>query len=137
MFLNLLRFAVGLPALWLCTALLNACGTIATAYPYTVYRGSFIHLPRLNSSTAKPELVKNQGVLWVSSDDGRIKGYDWQVGDDASFQSFLSSHGWTDASASPNGHASSSSKVQVVKSNDGRNEFFFPGFIGMLYSLLL
>ncbi|KAJ5697688.1 hypothetical protein N7488_011372 [Penicillium malachiteum] len=99
---------------------------MALAYPYTVYRGTFIHLPRLNSSTAKPELVLNRGVLWVSSDDGRIKGYDWQVNDDASFQSFLSSQGWTDTSSSG---GSDSPLVQVVKSNDERNEFFFPGFI--------
>ncbi|KAJ5719493.1 hypothetical protein N7493_007948, partial [Penicillium malachiteum] len=99
---------------------------MALAYPYRVYRGTFIHLPRLNSSTVKPELVRNQGVLWVSSDDGRIKGYDWQVNDDASFQSFLSSQGWTDASSSG---GSDSKLVQVVKSNDERNEFFFPGFI--------
>ncbi|KAJ6095314.1 guanine deaminase [Penicillium sp. IBT 16267x] len=120
MFLKLPRFTVTLPTVWLCIALLNACGTIATAYPYTVYRGTFIHLPRLNSSTTKPELVRNQGVLWVSSTDGRIKGYDWQLGDDARFQSFLSSHGWIDANASPNDDASSSAQVQVVESNDDR-----------------
>lgn len=136
MFLKLPRFTVGFPTVWLCIALLNACGTIATAYPYTVYRGTFIHLPRLNSSMTKPELVRNQGVLWVSSIDGRIKGYDWQVGDDGSFQSFLSSHGWTDANASPNDDASSFTQVQVVESDDKRNEFFFPGFIGM-FDLLL
>ncbi|KAJ5813608.1 uncharacterized protein N7503_000358, partial [Penicillium pulvis] len=122
-------FATGLPAVWLFIAFLNACGTTATAYPYTVYRGTFIHLPRLNSSSTKPELARNQGVLWVSAADGRIKGYDWQVVDDASFQSFLSSHGWTDANASSKKHTRSSTQVQVVESNDERNEFFFPGFI--------
>ncbi|KAJ5358691.1 uncharacterized protein N7496_011104 [Penicillium cataractarum] len=107
-------------------ALLNACGTTATTYPFTVYRGTFIHLPLLNSSSDKPELDRNQGVLWVSSADGRIKGYDWTVKDDASFQSFLSSHGWADANGTTR---SRGTKVQVVKSNDARNEFFFPGFI--------
>lgn len=119
--------------MWLCLALLNACGTMAMAYPYTVYRGTFIHLPELNSSSAKPELSRNQGVLWVSSEDGRIKGYDWEVNDDASFQSFLSSHGWTDANAAADGNADSLTEVKVVKSNDERNEFFFPGFIGVSY----
>lgn len=65
--------------------------------------------------------------MWVSSADGRIKGSDWSVNDDASFQSFLSSHGWTDASSSTAGDYTA---VQVVESDDDRNEFFFPGFIG-------
>ncbi|KFY02590.1 hypothetical protein O988_02051 [Pseudogymnoascus sp. VKM F-3808] len=81
-----------------------------------------------------PELARNQGALWVSSEDGRIKGYDWNVVDDASFQTFMSSHGWTAAAASTNGNSDSQTRaeaieVQVVESNDERNEFFFPGFI--------
>ncbi|KAJ5172450.1 hypothetical protein N7492_005043 [Penicillium capsulatum] len=102
---------------------------MAVTYPYTVYRGTFIHLPRLNSSSAKPELVRNQGALWVSSTDGRIKGYDWKVRDDASFQSFLAAHGWSDADAKATGD-SKTSKVKIVQSKDDRNEFFFPVFIG-------
>ena len=138
MFLNSFRFSWGLPVLWLCVAVLNACGAVAMEYPYTVYRGTFIHLPRLNSSSAKPELARNQGALWVSSEDGRIKGYDWNVVDDASFQTFMSSHGWTAAAASTKGNSNSHTRaeaveVQVVESNDERNEFFFPGFIGMPY----
>lgn len=124
MFLNFSRFFVGLPGLCLWLVLFNACGVLAEAYPYTIYRGTFVHLPRLSSSSAKPELVRKQGVLWVSSGDGRIKGYDWKVNDDASFQSFLTSHGWTSGSGK-------GTKVKVVESNDARNEFFFPGFIGM------
>ncbi|GAB1217324.1 hypothetical protein ATERTT37_006562 [Aspergillus terreus] len=116
--------------MWLILALLNAFVlATAAAYPYTVYRGTFIHLPKLNSTSAKPELVRNQGALWVSSKDGRIKGYDWHVRDDASFQSFLSRHGWQDVDSTAHGDAKSSTKVKVVKSNDDRNEFFFPGFI--------
>lgn len=122
MFANLARVSVGV------LALLNACSATAATYPFTVYRGTFIHLPRLNSTSDKPELDRNQGVLWVSSADGRIKGYDWSVNDDASFQSFLSSHGWTDGTSTSKG-----TQVQVVESNDARNEFFFPGFIGRLY----
>lgn len=130
MILNLSRLSLGLPAL--CLALANACGTAASC-PYTVYRGTFVDLPRLNSSSTKPELVRNQGVLWVSSEDGRIKGHDWQVSDDASFQSFMSSHGWTDADATDGN--SKSTKVKVVESNDEQNQFFFPGFIGTSVSL--
>ncbi|CAG8139896.1 unnamed protein product [Penicillium olsonii] len=126
MFLNSLRISIGLPTLWLVLAVLNASAMAAT-YPYTVYRGTFVQLPRLNSSSTKPELARTQGALWVG-DDGRIKGYDWTVQDDASFKSFLSSHGWTDADAG-SGNAKAT-KVKVVKSNDDRNEFFFPGFIG-------
>ncbi|KAJ5919234.1 hypothetical protein N7466_010177 [Penicillium verhagenii] len=129
MFLSLPKRSAGLPAIWLCLAFINACGVMAIEYPYTVYRGTFIHLPRLNSTSTKPELARNQGVLWVSSANGRIEGYDWQVSDDASFQSFLSSHGWTDANATSNGGAGSSTPVQVVESSDAQNEFFFPGFI--------
>jgi guanine deaminase len=137
MFLKVSRFSVWLPALWWGLVLLNACGTgaKATTYPYTVYRGTFIHFPRLNSSSSKPELARKQGVLWVSSGDGRIKGYDWQVRDDCSFQSFLSRHGWTDADVTTNDNAGPSTKVKVVESVDERNEFFFPGFIGMSYLL--
>lgn len=123
MILNLSRLSVGLPAL---LALVNACSAAATAYPYTVYRGTFVDLPRSNST----ELRRNQGVLWVSSEDGRIKGHDWQVNDDASFQSFLSQHGWTEADSTDD----NATKVKVVESNDEQNEFFFPGFIGMSMS---
>ncbi|KAJ5239282.1 hypothetical protein N7468_003901 [Penicillium chermesinum] len=107
----------------LCLALINAWGAAADTSAYTVYRGTFVYLPKLNSSSTKPELTRSQGVLWVSAEDGRIKGYDWGVKDDASFQSFLSSHGWSD------GSGSGSTQVQVVKSDDSQNEFFFPGFI--------
>ncbi|CAG7950782.1 unnamed protein product [Penicillium nalgiovense] len=117
MFLNIFRSSVGLSVLWLFSVVLFACGTMAATTPYTIYRGTFVQLPQLDSSSAKPKLARTQGVLWVSSDDGRIKGYDWQVKDDASFQSFLSSHGWTEAD------------VTIVQSNDEQNEFFFPGFI--------
>lgn len=131
MSLSFSRFFAGFPALWLCLVWLHACGVMAVEYSYTVYRGTFVHLPRLNSSSAKPELARNQGVLWVSSEDGRIKGHDWQVRDDASFQSFLDSHSWTVADATADGDGDSSTKVKVVESNDDRNEFFFPGFIGI------
>ncbi|CAG8022412.1 unnamed protein product [Penicillium salamii] len=125
MFSTLTKSSISLPALWLVFAALNACAMAAT-YPYTVYRGTFVHLPKLNSSSTKPELARNQGALWVG-EDGRIKGYDWSVHDDATFKSFLSSHGWADADAGSGN--TKATKVKVVKSNDARNEFFFPGFI--------
>lgn len=127
MFLNSSRLSISVSAIWVALTLFNACALAAT-YPYTVYRGTFVQLPRLNSSSTKPELARTQGALWVGT-DGRIKGYDWSVHDDASFKSFLSSHGWADADAS-NANAKAT-KVKIVKSNDERNEFFFPGFIGM------
>lgn len=127
------KFSAGLPAIWLLLAIFfNAYSAAAATYPYTVYRGTFIHLPRINSSSTKSSLVRNQGVIWVSLSDGRIKGYDWGVHDENSFQSFLSSHNWTDANNNNNdNNRNSQTQVNVVKSNDGQNEFFFPGFIGM------
>lgn len=115
---------------WLLLVLLQACE--AAAASYTVYRGTFIHLPRLNSSVEKPALERNQGVMWVSSDDGRIKGYDWGVHDDASFRSFLSRHNWRQGSNNGNNddRRDSRATVNVVTSIDKQNEFFFPGFIG-------
>ncbi|OBT86124.1 hypothetical protein VE02_05400 [Pseudogymnoascus sp. 03VT05] len=67
---------------------------MAMTYPYTVYRGTFIHHPRLNSSSAKPELVRNQGALWVSSENGRIKGYDCPTthGNEFFFPGFIDTH---------------------------------------------
>lgn len=98
---------------WLCLGMLDVYGVAAMEPPYTVYRGTFIHLPRLHSNTAKPELARNQGALWVSAADGRIKGYDWNVHDDASFKAFMSSHGWTDAGARTNRN-SKTTAVKVV-----------------------
>ena len=119
--------SVGVPAVaWLCLGMLVA----AMEPPYTVYRGTFIHLPRLDSNTAKPELARNEGALWVSAADGRIKGYDWNVHDDASFKAFMSRHGWSNAGAGTNRN-SKTIAVKVVQSSDTQNEFFFPGFIGI------
>lgn len=115
---------------------------MSSDYAYTVYRGTFIQLSRLpDSSRARPkepELVRNCGALWVSSVDGRIKGCDWQARDDDGFQALMRCNGWVDVDASAsrvNGNAANSPavkvKVKVVTANEERNEFFFPGFIGM------
>lgn len=80
--------------------------------------------------------MRNRGALWVSSVDGRIKGCDWQARDDDGFQALMRCNGWVDVDASAsrvNGNAANSPavKVKVVTASEERNEFFFPGFIGM------
>ena len=102
-----------------------------SAYDLTVYRGTFIHLPRIaDHSTTKPQLVRHSGALWVSSQDGRIKGFDWSVQDDSSFRDLLSRNGWTDVEAHTNGVQGPKTNVKIVTAREDRNEFFFPGFIG-------
>lgn len=112
---------------------------MAESYEFTVYRGTFIQLSRVDVSRSKPELVRNRGALWVSSSDGRIKGFDWQARDDASFQELMSRNGWVDVDAAVNGNGTgvteSTVKVKLVIATEDRNEFFFPGFIGMYYFL--
>lgn len=116
---------------------------MSSAYAYTVYRGTFIHLPRLSSSAPhqhqKLELVRHRGALWASSEDGRIKGCDWQARDDDSFQALMTRNGWVDVDASTNGDSADGStvKVKVVSASEERNEFFFPGFIGTTSSYVL
>lgn len=104
-------------------------------YAYTVYRGTFIQLPRLLGSGAQPklELVCNHGALWVSSEDGRIKGFDWQVRGEDGLQALMRRMGWVDVDASTNGDVTNGErvKVKIVSASEERNEFFFPGFIGM------
>lgn len=113
---------------------------MAQAYAYTVYRGTFIQTPRLPDSSPRPktELVRNRGALWVSSADGRIKGFDWQARDDASFKDLIVRNGWVDVDASEtNGYDGNEVKVKVVIASEDRNEFFFPGFIGTPFSFIL
>ncbi|OQD73724.1 hypothetical protein PENDEC_c014G06674 [Penicillium decumbens] len=103
---------------------------MAKPYMFTVYRGTFIQLPRVDIGRTKPELVCNRGSLWVSSADGRIKGFDWQARDDASFQALMTRNGWVDeAAVNGNGANGGTVKVKIVIANEDRNEFFFPGFI--------
>jgi hypothetical protein len=114
---------------------------IMSSHELTVYHGTFIHLARLSGglSKVKPQLVRNCGALWVST-DGRIKGIDWYAHDEDSFRALMSLNGWvnidvdaSEAQTNGTGHT----KVKIVKANEERNEFFFPGFIGtsnQLYS---
>jgi guanine deaminase len=110
---------------------------MAESYEFTVYRGTFIQLPRVDVSRTKPELVRNRGALWVSSTDGRIKGFDWQARGDASFQALMSRNGWVDVDAAFTGNAVNGAtvKVKIVVASEDRNEFFFPGFVGMYFVL--
>jgi guanine deaminase len=101
-------------------------------HAFNIYRGTFIQLSRLPASGAKPELCRDQGALWVSTADGRIKGWDWQARDEHSFAELMSRNGWVDLDAieaTGNSHAAGT-KVKVTTADEGRNEFFFPGFIG-------
>lgn len=106
-----------------------------SAHELTVYRGVFIHLSRLPKNTdsrPKPILLRNCGALWVSTADGRIKGCDWQVPDEEGFRALVRRNGWVDIDDHvSNGVDGCSVKVKVVTAREERNEFFFPGFIGM------
>ncbi|KAJ5770937.1 uncharacterized protein N7511_002988, partial [Penicillium nucicola] len=102
-----------------------------TSFSLTVYRGTFIQLPRLSdtgSDKAKPELIRSQGALWVSAADGRIKGWDWQAHDDTAFANLMTQNGWVDVDSDLNGQESKV-KVKLVTASEEKNEFFFPGFI--------
>jgi guanine deaminase len=109
-----------------------------SAYAYTIYRGTFIQLPRLLESGAqsKLEFVCNQGALWVSAEDGRIKGFDWQVRGEDGFRALMRRMGWVDVDVDVDGFTNGDGgngsfvKVKVVTAVEERNEFFFPGFIG-------
>ncbi|KAJ5116731.1 Amidohydrolase 1 [Penicillium angulare] len=100
------------------------------SHELTIYRGTFIHLPRLEGglTTSKLKLIRNRGALWVSTLDGRIKGFDWDAHDEGSFRELMRVNGWVDVDAQTNGN-SDHVKVKIVTSNEERNEFFFPGFI--------
>lgn len=98
---------------------------------YTLFFGTFIHLPR-TPLNGKHILSIHRGALWVSSSDGRIKGIDWNVQDEASLRALIQRNGWVDGEV--NGvHCGSSvppKKVKIVRAREEHNEFFFPGFIG-------
>jgi hypothetical protein len=107
--------------------------TTNASFGLTVYRGTFIQLPRLPDTgavKAKPELVRNQGAFWVSATDGRIKGWDWQAHDDARFAELMTRNGWVDIDVDIDGQGSKT-KVKIVTASEEKNEFFFPGFIGI------
>lgn len=88
---------------------------------YTLFFGTFIHLPR-NTTANEPHILDiNHGVLWISTADGKIHGYDWDVRSEDDLRRFLSTKKWTNEKDT----------VKIIRAREDRNEFFFPGFIGM------
>jgi guanine deaminase len=105
-----------------------------TDHAFNVYRGTFIQLSGLPASESKPELCRDKGALWVSTADGRIKGWDWKAHDDNGFEDLMTRSGWVDlddVEATDVKFHSAKTKVKVFRADEERNEFFFPGFIGM------
>ncbi|CAG8364759.1 unnamed protein product [Penicillium salamii] len=101
-------------------------------HAFNVYRGTFIQLSRPVAQGAKPELCRDQGALWVSTTDGRIKGWNWEARDEEKFVTLITEKGWVDLeSAEPTGVSQDAPRIgiKVIKVNEERNEFFFPGFI--------
>lgn len=98
----------------------------ATAPTYTLFLGTFIHLPRKPTGADpgakwRPALEINHGALWVSNSDGKIAGFDW---------SFSPADG--DVNSLTEKLGLSGKVTEVVRAREERNEFFFPGFIGKL-----
>ena len=90
---------------------------------YIVFVGTFVHLPRSSSKT----LAIQQGALWVSTADGRIKGTDWTVITDSDLRDLLKENSWVPEDAP---RYISGTRVKIVRAREEQNEFFFPGFIG-------
>ncbi|KAL4793858.1 hypothetical protein BDV19DRAFT_211820 [Aspergillus venezuelensis] len=83
-----------------------------------LFHGTFIDLPPHQlSSKSKHELRVRHGALWVSLLTGRIEGVDWGVSSDADLKFLLHRKGWKNGD------------VEIVRADEGGNEFFFPGFI--------
>lgn len=97
---------------------------------YNLFFGTFIHLPR-ESADGKHILEINHGVLWVSTADGKIKGFDWNVRHDSDLKQFLGRKNW--AIDYSDEKQTSSTKVGIFRAREERNEFFFPGLIGWFF----
>ncbi|PLN79401.1 Metallo-dependent hydrolase [Aspergillus taichungensis] len=89
---------------------------------YTLFYGTFVHLPRATPSTTKHELSIHHGALWVSVQDGRIEGFDWSVASEDDLVALMRKRGWSVDGVS-------GTKVTLVKARADQNEFFFPGFV--------
>lgn len=103
---------------------------------YHVFYGTFIHLPAIPSAgNGKHVLSLNHGALWVSTLDGRIKGFEWDLkeSDSEGLKRLLERRGWVvDGDDGQHGDDSKEKvKVRVFEAREEENEFFFPGFIGM------
>ena len=99
---------------------------------YNLFFGTFIHPPR-KSTDGKHVLEINHGVLWVSTADGNIKGFDWSVRDEAELSQFLARRNCVVDDG--DGKETSSTKVGLFRARQERNGFFFPGFIGWSLNL--
>lgn len=99
---------------------------------YTLFFGTFIQLPR-SPLNGKHVLSIHKGALWVSTADGRIKGFDWSVQDEDGLRGLMHRNGWVGENVNGYSEGSSTEKVDVVRAREERNEFFFPGFIGMYH----
>ena len=106
---------------------------------YTLFYGTFIHLPRASAATSKHVLSINHGALWVSGADGCIIGFDWTIACEDELDAWLERKGWKvvdDLSAADcrgdGGGAQDKpdTTVVIVKAKREQNGFFFPGFIG-------
>ncbi|OJJ50610.1 hypothetical protein ASPZODRAFT_162566 [Penicilliopsis zonata CBS 506.65] len=95
---------------------------------YTVFYGTFIDLPR-SITEEKLALDINHGTLWVSSVDGRIKGFDWTVHSEKELEAFLQKEGWVEEVENMQNGVGPQEKVKIVRAREDQNEFFFPGFI--------
>ncbi|KAI9044294.1 chlorohydrolase family protein [Aspergillus affinis] len=98
-----------------------------TSPPCTLYFGTFVHLPK-EKTGLNHELVIQHGALWVSNADGRIQGFDWSVHGHEDLLALVTSKGWVVEGSSASGF-SKRPRVRIVKAEEKRNEFFFPGFI--------
>ncbi|KAN0071005.1 guanine deaminase [Elaphomyces granulatus] len=105
---------------------------------YTLFYGTFIHLPRASAATSKHVLSINHGALWVSGADGCIIGFNWTIACEDELDAWLERKGWKvvdDLSAADcrrdGGEAQlkPDTTVVIVKAKCGQNGFFFPGFI--------
>ncbi|PGH17464.1 guanine deaminase [Helicocarpus griseus UAMH5409] len=107
------------------------------SYAYTVYYGTFIHLPRLPDEPAtltsppKHRLSINHGALWVSQAEGKIEGFDWEVKNEHGLKKFIEKMGWKaeDKKGEDSDKDEVRKLVRIVKARKERNGFFFPGFI--------
>ncbi|KAF7585225.1 hypothetical protein BBP40_011656 [Aspergillus hancockii] len=90
---------------------------------FLLFVGTFVHLPRTTSEA----LEIWQGALWVSTADGRIKGFDRSIFNEDDLSVFLKTKGWVLSDDGP--CCKSKTSVTIIRAREKQNEFFFPGFI--------
>lgn len=77
----------------------------------------------------------NHGALWVSTSDGKIQGFDWGVRGESDLRVLMEREGWlVDRGDGNRNSIDEVTTVSVIRAREERNEFFFPGFIGMSFS---